>query len=71
MQTRFVPAAAGLASMPTVVLAHPGHDHSHWSSGPSHALLLLGILAAASALGWALLRQRRRAAIRSQVKDRG
>lgn len=68
MQTHLVTFAAAAAWLPTVALAHPGHDHAHWLSAPAHALLLLGIIAIGAGIGWILLRQRRRAVMRPRTK---
>ncbi len=37
-------AALPLVALPTAVLAHPGHDHSHWTSEPIHLLTLAAII---------------------------
>ncbi|MPY21693.1 hypothetical protein FM037_17725 [Shewanella psychropiezotolerans] len=47
-------------------LAHPGHDHAHWSSSMVH---LLWILPAVAALGLAItMYRRKKAATRSDSK---
>lgn len=39
-------APAALAVMASTVHAHPGHDHSHWSSTGIHALFYIALGAA-------------------------
>ncbi len=46
-----------LMAVAAVAEAHPGHEHSHWSSPLVHALFYLAIVAAAGA-GVYLLRRR-------------
>lgn len=54
--------ALSAASLSGAVLAHPGHDHDHWSSSATHAVLLMSVLAVAAAAVWiAVRRQKRRA----------
>lgn len=36
------------------VLAHAGHDHSHWTSPAMHALAYVAVIAVAGAGVWAL-----------------
>lgn len=36
-------SAAALATAASTVFAHPGHDHTHWLSGPIHLLCTLAI----------------------------
>lgn len=40
--------------IPLSATAHPGHDHSHWTSSLAHGVLFAGIMAVA-ALGIKLL----------------
>ena len=40
--------------IPLSATAHPGHDHSHWTSSLAHGILFVGIMAVA-ALGIKLL----------------
>lgn len=40
------------------VLAHAGHDHSHWSSPGLHALAYAAVIAVAGAAVWALRQHR-------------
>ncbi len=49
----FVTGAA-LAVTASTALAHPGHDHSHWSSPAVHALLATAIVAVIGVSVWAL-----------------
>jgi hypothetical protein len=46
-----VALALATAAASQSVLAHPGHDHSHWLSNPIHAL---SVLAAAAIIGTAV-----------------
>lgn len=47
--------AAG-TMLPLTATAHPGHDHSHWTSSLAHGVLFVGIVAIA-ALGAKLIKQ--------------
>jgi hypothetical protein len=54
--------ALGTAALSGAVLAHPGHDHAHWSSSAMHAALLMSMFALAATGVWlALRRQKQRA----------
>lgn len=59
-----------VACSSAAAIAHPGHDHAHWSSGPVHAWLLIGALAAVLTVAWTatwtVARQRRRRAVRQR-----
>lgn len=41
-------AALFIALFSTASLAHPGHDHNHWSSSLTHLVLALSIVGIAS-----------------------
>lgn len=60
-RTALIAATAPL-TVPAAALAHPGHDHSHWTSFGIHGLFLVGMAAVCAAVVWALSRQGRRAA---------
>lgn len=49
-----------LTALSTSVVAHPGHDHSHWTSPMMHSILGFSILAVAGFAAWKL---------RSRVKN--
>ncbi len=40
-----VPISTALLTLSTEVLAHPSHDHSHWSSPVIHAIFAAGVWA--------------------------
>lgn len=48
---------AGLSTLPGLAIAHPGHDHAHWSGPLVHAMLFVSIVAVV-AMGGLLLRRR-------------
>ena len=45
---------AGLLSLSTQALAHPGHDHSEWTSPIVHAQLLVSAVIVIGCSLWAL-----------------
>jgi Ca2+/H+ antiporter len=60
---RLLPITAALAfsavSLPSTVLAHPGHDHGHWSSAGLHAIAAVALIAAVITGVWFLARRHR------------
>ena len=48
-----VPLSAALLTLSTEVLAHPSHDHSHWSSPAIHAMFAAALIVAGGAGVWA------------------
>lgn len=46
---KLMPTSAALMALSTTALAHPGHDHSHWSSSAHHALFLAALVLVAGA----------------------
>ncbi len=46
-----IPASIILLS--SNAMAHPGHDHGHWSSSATHALLALAFIGVAAVGVWA------------------
>jgi len=67
-QSLLTTAAIATASVSTSALAHPGHDHGHWSSPALHAVFFLAVAVLTAGAGiWALRRSRRqRAQARSE-----
>ena len=49
-----------LTLLPAASFAHPGHDHSHWTSAMTHSILLMSVLAVA-AVGVKLISNRSKA----------
>ncbi|WP_036533733.1 hypothetical protein [Oceanobacter kriegii] len=43
---------AGSALLPSLALAHPGHDHGHWMSGSVHAITAVAIVAVLATGAW-------------------
>jgi hypothetical protein len=58
--------ALGTAGLSGTVLAHPGHDHAHWSSSAAHAALLLSALGVTAAGVWLAARWQKRRAPRHE-----
>ncbi len=48
-----VPFSVALLTLSTEVLAHPSHDHSHWSSPAVHAMFAAALVVAVGAGVWA------------------
>jgi len=62
-QSLLTTAAIAITSVSAGALAHPGHDHGHWSSPALHAVFFLALAALAAGAGlWALRRSRRQRA---------
>lgn len=59
-------AATVSLTVPAVALAHPGHDHAHWTSAGVHGLFLIGMAAVCAVAVWALARRHGRA---SRARD--
>lgn len=56
--------ASTVFSLP--VMAHPGHDHSHWSSPALHSLAAAAGIAIIAACAFAVHKRRKRAALQRQ-----
>ncbi|MBM6550725.1 hypothetical protein [Marinomonas ostreistagni] len=56
MLTRVFTSAVALTAT-SAALAHPGHDHSHWSSPAVHALFFIGIAVVLGAAAWQIRKQ--------------
>ncbi len=51
--------------LPVVSFAHPGHDHSHWTSDLTHGALLFAIVAFA-AMATKIIHSRSKASIEEE-----
>lgn len=56
MLTRVFTSVVALTAT-NVALAHPGHDHSSWSSPTVHALFFIGIAVVVGAAAWQIRKQ--------------
>jgi len=49
---KMLPSLVVLMTFSTSVLAHPGHDHGHWSSSILHSILGVAVLLVVAAVVW-------------------
>ena len=62
--------SALLLTLSTSSLAHPGHDHGHWSSSAVHTLLVAAIVAIPAIAIWVYRNQHKKAVQRRKDKLR-
>ena len=62
-------AGLSLAGMSANLMAHPGHDHSHWSSPAMHSMLFVVLVAAGAAAVYALRQARKTRSAKQEQKD--
>lgn len=68
MLARYLASLLALVFAGTV-LAHPGHDHSHWTSPAIHAVFYIGIIAMVAAGVWQY--RKNRSSSKSSQKQQG
>jgi len=64
-----MPISTTLLVLPTEILAHPGHDHSHWSSPLLHSIFAITLLAAAGLGAWTYYRYSQRQQQPQPIKE--
>jgi hypothetical protein len=66
----YASAAFVAGSLAIPALAHPGHDHSHWSGPALHGAFFLALLVSAAALWWSLRARHNRQALRARPPEK-
>ncbi|MFT2090357.1 hypothetical protein [Paraglaciecola sp. 2405UD69-4] len=61
--------AVALSSISATVLAHEGHDHSHWSSDALHILFYSSLAAVAAAISFLVVKQLKSTKANSKNKE--